>query len=69
MLCVGSKPGVYIIKVLNKGTTSEISESKYQVTDTWDGELAGPPLWFSDTGDFRFAGSAWGGGSGWSSEY
>ena len=64
MLCVGYKPNIYEIKVLKKGTNTILYASKYEVTDLWKDTSLGPSLWFSDLGNFRFSGSAWGGGPG-----
>jgi len=63
VLDVGYKPGIYIINVLKKGTPIVISESKFEVTDIWNDEFVGPSLWFTNKGNFKSAGSAWGGGS------
>ncbi|MEV0600361.1 hypothetical protein AB0I82_13835 [Streptomyces sp. NPDC050315] len=62
MLLAGHAPGRYRVAVQDKNTRDLVGEAEYEVTDQWDGEQDGPPLWFSGSQPVLSTGSAWGGG-------
>jgi len=60
MLCAGYEPGMYTLQALNNSTI--VGEAKFNVTDLWEDDLAGPSLCFEGAAEGFTAGSAWGGG-------
>lgn len=62
MLCVGYKPGTYIIEARHAVTNALLGEAKFTSNALWLDESAGPTKWFTGINRGFSAGAAWGGG-------
>jgi M6 family metalloprotease-like protein len=64
ILCIGYKPGRYILRALRKGTTTVLSKSEFVITDIWKDKQIGPSKWFAGINKvlYPLGAPAWGGG-------
>ena len=62
MLCVGHRPGKYLIEARHVTTNAVLGEAKFVSDTIWRDESAGPTKWFSGITQGFSAGAAWGGG-------
>jgi M6 family metalloprotease-like protein len=63
MLCVGYKPGRYVLQAISRQSSSVVAETQFFVTDIWEDDRIGPSEWISGISELYTIGSTWGGGS------
>jgi M6 family metalloprotease-like protein len=63
MLLGGYRPGAYTLRCTNRATAALLDEVRFEITDQWLNDLAGPNLWFNGILPGYAPEPTWGGGS------